>query len=663
MHELHLLADFVLILVVALGVAWLFSRLKLPTIVGFLAAGVILGPGVTGIVADPDEIALLAEIGVILLLFSIGVELSFEELKHLRKLVFGAGGLQLIGTGLVAGGLSAAFGFGMSKSIFFGALVALSSTAIVLTELRHADELGTAHGRNMLSILIFQDLAVVPLILVVPFLGGEAVTASEVLVTIGKAAGVIVGVWVVASYVFPWVSDRIARTQRRELFTMFTVVVAVGTAYVSGAAGVSLALGAFLAGLVVSESPYSEQMIAELEPFKDVFNSLFFVAMGLLFVPRVFVERPVMVLGLIGGIFFLKAVILAAVVMVMGQGLRVALIAGLGLAQVGEFSFILAREGTQFGLLSDPQYGLFIAAAVSTMALTPFLLRAAPRVVDLVSRIVPAGFFEAPRELEEQVPEERLRNHVIVVGFGTNGRNVAHALRNLQAPYVVVELNPQTVRDSVDEPIRYGDATREHILKGVGVEKAKALIVTVSDRMVARHAVGIARRLNPQLTIIARTRFASDVEELYRQGASQVIADEFETSVELLGQTLQAYDVRPGRILREKDDLRRENYGMMRFARPPDEPQARHTLKFLSSTLNTDLVRVPRKSAAAGKTIGDLHLRSETGTTVLAVIRGEELLDHPGPELTLEEWDQALLIGRPDQIDAARSLLSGETPT
>lgn len=661
MHEYAILGDFVVVLLVALAVAWLFNKLRLPTIVGFLAAGVLLGPGVWGFVQNEGEIALLAEVGVVLLLFSIGLELSFKQIGKLGRLVFGAGAAQLVVTSAVFGAIAYAFGFPGSTAAFFGMLGGLSSTAIVLTSLRETDEVASLHGRGMIGVLLFQDLAVVPLVLVVPLLAGADTGIVPLLWTLGKSAGMVLAVWLGATFVFPFFAERVVRARKRELFTLFTAVVAVGTAYLFGAAGLSLALGAFLAGLVISESPYSEQMTADVEPFKDVFNSLFFVSMGLLVDPAVFVESPGVIFGLFGAGILIKAAVLTAVIVLFGYGIRVGILVGLGLSQVGEFSFILARTGLDAGLMTEPQYGLFLGAAILTMAITPLFLRYSSNVASLVADSFLDDWssdskFEAEDSGEGE--ESARTDHVVIVGYGDNGQKLARSLNSFEIDYCIIDLNPQTVRRyEDDEPIHYGDATRPKILKAAQIERATALVVTVADREASRRTVDNGRRLNEDLYIAARTRFSDDIRELYRAGADQVVVEEAETALELVGQTLEAFEVPPGQVLREKDNLRRQGY--RRFDdRLPEEPDARRTLRELASEFHTEFVRIPKGSEADGQTIGDLGIRAETGAHVIAVVREGKLVDHPSPDFEFEGLDRVLTVGRPETIRSARALLT-----
>lgn len=660
MHEFPILGDFVVILGIALVVAWVFTKLRLPTIVGFLAAGILLGPGALEFVANESEIALLAEIGVVLLLFSIGLELSLQELTRLRRFVLGVGSLQVGSTAAAFALVAWLLGFEVGEAIFFGVLGALSSTAIVLTSLRESDDVGSLHGRGMVGVLLLQDLAVVPLILVIPLLGGTEGELGSVLWTLGKATLMGVVVWLAASKVFPWVAKHVVRTRRRELFTMFTVLVAVGTAYASGAAGLSLALGAFLAGLVISESPYSEQMIAEVEPFKDVFNSLFFVSMGLLVDPSLFIEHPILILGLFATVITVKALVLGTIVAGFGYGLRVAVLVGLGVSQVGEFSFIVAHEGLAIGLLSEAHYGLFVATAVLTMAATPFFLKYSSPIAEffegsrLDTWLHRAGATESVATTNRQT--EHLDGHVIVVGFGHNGRKLARSLRAFEIEYTIADLNPQRVRNYLeDEPIHYGDATRQTILESLGIRRARAVVVTVADRGASQRIVAAAHRLNPDAYIVARTHLLAHLEELHEAGADEVLVEEFEVSLELVGQTLKAYDVPLEEIARQKQSLREAGYLPYEDLEPPARIYRQAPLATLKSKFKTDRVHVTEETDLAGRKIGELDLPRDPDLTISAVLRGDRKFDFPDDDFELELGDELLCVGRPELLEPLRT--------
>jgi CPA2 family monovalent cation:H+ antiporter-2 len=664
MHDLHLLADFLIIMALAVVVVWLFHKIKLPALVGFLAAGVLIGPGGFALIGDPHEVELLAEIGVVLLLFSIGLEFSLKDLMRIRRLVFGGGGLQLLGTMAVVTGIAASIGFAWNVSVFWGALVALSSTAIVLSLLQQSGELSSVHGQGMLGILIFQDLAVVALILLAPIIAGQAPSALAVALIFLKAFGVIVGLWILATYVYPWLIERVVRTRQRELFTLLTILVGVGTAYLSGLAGLSLALGAFLAGLVISESPYSHQMLSEVLPFRDLFNSLFFVSVGMLFAPAVFMEMPIKLGGLIIAAFVVKALVAAIAVLVLGYGLRVAVLVGIGLAQVGEFAFVLAREGLRVELLSAEQYSVFLAVSVVTMAATPLLFRLAEWVAER-TEFAKSSRFErllAPSQSTDKASDEGkapLEDHVIIVGYGLNGKNVARVLRRINVPYVIVEMNAETVRHMKDEePIYFGDAARTSILEHLGIDRARSVVVAIGDAPTTRRITAQARKANKDLVIVVRTRYEREVDELYELGASEVIPEEFETSLTLVGSVLESYGASPVDILREKDRIRREAYGLLRMPRVADESRTRLTLKQLIGRSEADIVRVPRGGSIEGKTLRELNLRAETGASIVGVMREGELEINPASDWVVKGWDELVLLGKGAEVAKARELLT-----
>jgi CPA2 family monovalent cation:H+ antiporter-2 len=669
MHDLHILADFLMIFGVAIVVVWLFHRIKIPSLVGFLAAGVLIGPGGFALIQRRGDIDLLAEVGVVLLLFSIGLEFSLKDLIRIRKLVLGAGGLQLTITGGLVCGIALASGLPTGQAVFIGALIGLSSTAIVLSLLQKSGELTAVHGQAKLGILLFQDLAVVPLILLVPMLAGEVPSGGELAWTFGKVVLVVAGLWLAATYVFPKIIERVVRTQQSELFTLMTVVLAIGTAYVSGLAGLSLALGAFLAGLLISESPYSHQILTEVLPFRDVFNSLFFISVGMLFEPDVFLDMPLELVGLILAVVLAKAIIIAAIIVAMGYGLRVGVLAGLGLAQVGEFSFILAKEGMRFDMLTQEQYSVFLAVSVTTMAATPLLFVLASRLSD---RIGDAGPSRLERwltpsrdvsESDETHGAHQYEDHVIIVGYGLNGRNAARVLRHIDVPYVVVEMNAETVRQHrEEEPIYFGDAARRPVLDHLGIEKARAIVVAIADAPTTRRIVSHAHDVSNDLSIIVRTRYIHEVDELRELGADQVIPEEFETSLALVGAVLETYGVAPLAILREKDEIRRESYDMLRQSEEPPPAEAALTLEHLVEHADVEVVRVPQSSPLVGQTLGETALRPTFGVTVIGIMRQHKMESNPDASWEFHDADEVVLIGNRDDLEEARHFIQGRQP-
>jgi CPA2 family monovalent cation:H+ antiporter-2 len=479
--------------------------------------------------------------------------------------------------------------------------------------------------------------------LALPLLAGQAATAGEVAWILGRSAAVIVLVVAGARVVFPWVTARMVATGSRELFTLTTVLAAVGTALVFGHFGLSLALGAFLAGMVVSESEYVGRMVDDITPLRDLFNSLFFVSIGMLVEPRLWLERPLPSLGLAVAVLGLKLLVAAGVALPLVPSRTAALAVGLGLAQVGEFSLVVAAEALRLGLLDPRQHELLLAVAVPTLVLTPFVLRAGSTLVQ--------------RRAATSAPVQALdlTGHVVIVGYGINGRNVARAMGLLGVPHVVVDLNPHTIHEvrQAGGHALEGDARRPDVLRAAGIEHSRALVAAVADAATTRAVVAEARGLNAEATIIARTRFLQEVEALHELGADQVIPEELETSLELMARVLRLYGAPPFVVAREKEALRRERYGLLLGDRDDEHP-ALATLCRVPGVVRATL---DPGSPAVGRTLAGLELRRRTGATVVAVDRLGELQMSPPPDLCLKTGDGLVLIGDATALEAASELL------
>jgi CPA2 family monovalent cation:H+ antiporter-2 len=446
------------------------------------------------------------------------------------------------------------------------------------------------------------------------------------------------------------------------LFLIAVILIGTLTALGTAAAGASLALGAFLAGLVISESDYGHQAMAELLPFRDVFISLFFVAVGMLVQLEFLRDHPALALGGVVGVMGGKALLAAVGPAFMGYSGRVALLAGVAVSQIGEFSFVLAREGRGTGLLSEDLYQTFLAVAVLTMLVTPFLLQAGPVLVDGLERLVPLDrLLPGFRPGAIAVAEQPLTDHVIVAGYGLNGRNLTAALRSIRAPYLIVELNAQTVQQARarGEPAFYGDATREEILRALGAERARMLVVAISDPAATRRMVRVGRSLNPRIHIIARTRYVTEIPELTRLGADVVIPEEFETSIEIFARVLAHYNVPRSDIDRLVDQIRSSHYEALRGG----DGAGRLSLGEVAGIpqMAVERLRLPPDSPFVGKTLAATGLRTQTGALVLAVGRGGEEIAPPGPHFRLAADDVLVVVGQPAQLRAAARLLAGET--
>ena len=635
------------------GIAYLCYRLHLVPIAGFLIAGVVIGPNALGLVDDLELVNTLAEIGVILLLFTIGIEFSLEKLGRIKRLVLGGGALQVFGTMAVVTGICLAFGIDWRSAVFTGGLVTLSSTAIVLGLLSDRGETDAPVGQSSLGILIFQDFGIIVMVLLVPLIGGEGGSTGELLLALGKALGIIAVVVVLARQVVPPILERIAATRRSELFLLSVVALCFLIAWIMGLADVSLALGAFLAGLIVSESPYATQALSEVLPLRTVFNAAFFVSVGMLLDIGVLIDAWPLVLGAAVGVLLLKLVITSVALLVMKMPLRIAVAAGLMLAQIGEFSFVLDIAGREVGLspagLGSTGQQIFIATTVLLMLLTPFLASLAPKAGRAAERVLgPLQATDAPDE-----SPVKMEDHVIIVGYGPSGHRLARVLRQADIPFVVIELNPQTVKEAREEGVDvvFGDATRPHVLEVAGVEHAKLCVVVISDREATVRTVYGAAHENPTLQIIARADFLDDVERLHEAGAEIVVPTEIETAVRLFADVLRAYQIPTEEVQRHIREIRADDYRLLRGIQPPSvgvdaDDTAAMVLDGLSEDgLHTRTVLVRDGAFVAEKTLTDLALRRDHGLTVLAIRRNGAVISSPGGDERLHPGDRLVLVG------------------
>ncbi|MBW1877188.1 MAG: cation:proton antiporter [Deltaproteobacteria bacterium] len=544
MHGMNLLTDLILVLAVALAVVLVLRRLHVPTLAGFIISGVVVGPGVLGLVGDPEEVALLAEVGVVLLLFGIGLELSLERLRRLWRPVLVGGALQVSVTGAIAAGTGFALGLSWPSAVFVGFLAAVSSTAIVLRGLAERGEVQAPHGRLTLGILVFQDLSVVPMMLAIPLLAGASQGLGPVAWAAARAIAVLAGVLVVARLVAPRVLHLVALTRQRDLFVLAVVVLCVGTAWAATGAGVSLALGAFLGGLVVADSEYRHQALADLIPLREVFASLFFVSIGMLLDLGVVVDGWWRIGLMVAGIIHIKFAVVVAVALVMRLPLRVAILAGTALAQVGEFSFVLLASAEGTGLLPPVLASDITAAAILTMLVARLGLSVGPHLAAGAGHLGPLTRWLDVRGAKEETDTER-SGHVIVAGYGVAGRAIASAMRTAGVPCLVVDLNPSNVRRAVREGAEavYGDVTSHEVLEHLQVKHASCMMLAISDPNANEQAVRAIRKVAPDLPLGVRALYASDVGLLREAGATEVFSAEISTAIEMLHAVLARHGV------------------------------------------------------------------------------------------------------------------------
>jgi CPA2 family monovalent cation:H+ antiporter-2 len=662
-----LLSDIVIIMGLSLVVILTFQRARMPLVLGFLLTGIIAGPHGLGLIRAVHEVEILAEVGVILLLFSIGIEFSLGSLVRIWRSVILGGALQVGLTLTATYFVSLALGRTPAESLFMGMLVSLSSTAIVLRLLQERAEIGAPHGRTSLGVLIFQDMAIVPMMLFTPLLalgGGEILT--PILSLLGKGVAIVVLVLVAARWVAPWLLFQVARSRNREVFLLATAAMGLTAAWLTSMAGLSLALGAFLAGLIISESDYGAQALGEILPFKELFLSFFFVSVGML-LDLSFVARELLTVG--GAtllVLFIKAALAATAVRILGFSLRTALLSGLALSQLGEFSFILSRSGIEAGLLSGDQEQLFLAVSVLTMAVTPFMIAASPGLVDGILRLpLPkalVGTALTPGGDEGEVDMES-SDHLVIVGYGINGRNLARAASVAGIPFVVVETNPDTVRRErkIGIPIQYGDASHPSVLEHAGVERARVLVTAISDPGSTRRITENAKRMNPALHVLARTRSIQEVDPLFRAGADEVIPEEFETSVEILVRVLKRYLIPQLEIQEFVGELRAGGYEMFRDSAegsvsPPGD------LGFHLPDSEVATVRVGPESFLVDRSLSTIGLRAEYGVTLLAVQRDSETEPNPPATFVFRPGDLLIVFGTPQAVADAGALARGTDP-
>ncbi|MGC8796776.1 cation:proton antiporter [Thermodesulfovibrio sp.] len=637
-------------------IIYVLGKFKIPAIVGFLIAGTIIGPHGMALIKEPQQVELIAEIGVILLMFTIGVEFSIPKLFSLKKEVFLFGSLQVLFTIIVVSIISQiVLNTALNLSLFYGFIVALSSTAIVMKLLSDRGELNSPHGKISLGILLFQDLCVVPLMLFTQMLSAEDGSFYMFFGIILKAFIILTVIFLFSRIAVPFILHEVVKTRSRELFIIAIISICLGTAFFTSKLGLSLALGAFLAGVVISESEYSAQAVSDILPFKETFSGIFFISIGMLLNVTYITNNISELAFLVGGIFFSKALSIALIIYFFLRSLKICLTSALALSQIGEFSFILAFTGKIMGLLNENDYQNFIAASVITMLFTPLIIRYSPSAISYLISKEPFKALEKTQKIKGKEIVVSKSNHVIIIGFGLNGRNLARVLKETNIPYVILELNPDTVRKmkKKGEPIYYGDGTSPEILHKLGIHRAKILVIAISDPVSTRKIVQIAKTLNQKIHTIVRTRFITEIEELTKLGADEVIPEEFETSLEIFARVLHRFGVPRNQILQMIEKIRAEGYEILRL---PDISKTRSGIEcIVFEGLEMDSFLVEKDSWLIGHSLKSLNLRQEAKVTVIAVQRGEETILNPQADFILKEGDIIIYVGNKKQLIEAMS--------
>ncbi len=654
MNEFLIIQDIVVILLVALPIIFLFKKINLPSIVGFLIAGMLIGPYGFNLIRSVNQISVMAEIGIMLLMFTIGLEFSLSQLIRIKKFLLIAGGFQLLITIIFCTIIFTVLGIEINQAIFFSLLVSLSSTAIVLKILSDKDELESPHGKISIGILIFQDLAIVPMFLLLPLLSGFGQLAgSDIAVKILIAFGVLAGLLLLARFLMPLIVYQLANIRSREAFTIGVILLLLGTAYITHSFGLSFALGAFIAGLILSESDYNHQIVSDILPFRDSFNSIFFVSIGLLLNIQFVLENVLLISGLTLGIIIVKTLVIVAIVYFMKYPLRIGILAGLGLAQIGEFSFVLAQAGLNFKLIGNDYYNSFLASTIFSMILTPLLIKLSPFIAGKTSAL------EKDKKHNENYLEN-LHAHVIIAGFGLNGSNLARVLKETGIKYVVTELNPDTVKKekAKDEKIIYGDISREEVLKAVRIDKANIIVYAISDPAVTKLSLKLVKKLNPNIYALVRTRYINEIDELKKLGADEVIPEEFETALQIFRKVLERYHIPLNVIMKQTTILREESYSFLR-KEGVDLSSFTHLDEILAQGL-TETYYVNDDNIHINKTLSEINLRAKTEATIIAIVRDGKTISNPSAKEIIKAADTLVIYGTHLSVDQAIDMLDAK---
>lgn len=650
--ELSLLKDIVIIFALSTLVNLIFTRIKVPTVVGYLMTGIIAGPHLLGLVHTEHQIELLAEIGVILLLFTIGMEFSLKHLLKIRRIVFFGGLIQVTITAGVFYIVSTFYELDWHSGLFIGFLVALSSSALVLKLLQERSELTSNYGRTTLGILIFQDLMLVPLLLFTNLLGNKEVDLSRELIVISIKAVIIIGVVYAGNkWLFPKLLHHIALSKNQELFLMSILLICLSIALLTSQMGMSLAFGAFLAGLMISESHYSHNAFSNLIPFKDTFTSFFFVSIGMLLDLGFVIENLPIVILSVFLVISIKSIIGAFTGFILGHTFRGFVVIGIALSQVGEFSFILAKIGVNNSIITNYYYQLFLAVAVITMALSPFLMRASLPFANLLLKLNPPKFLVDGLFPLQEMEIPNFKNHLVIIGKDASSLKLSKMAQNSNIQHVSIIFDPLTAKEKMDggDTVVYGDAVNEPILMKAHVDTADVVVVSVGSLIPCMAIIEKVRSINKKVYIIARSKYIANVKQLYEIGADQVLPEKFEIAIDLFNRIL-ANKLYPQReVNRILNHIRSENLGVYSEMDIVNQPTIMDELP----NMNITAIKVDSNSLLDGRTLAESQLRNKTGVTLLAIKRGDEIIEHPSPTTIFQGNDIVYVLGNPEQVNLA----------
>ncbi len=653
--NIDILKDVVIIFALSTLVNLIFTRIKVPTVIGYLLTGIIAGPHLLSLVGAGHEIELMAEIGVVLLLFTIGLEFSLKHLLKIRKIVFLGGFMQVILTAAAFFVASRFYGMSVKGGLFISFLAALSSSALVLKLLQDRSEITSNYGRTVVGILIFQDLLLVPLLLFTNILSDSSLNLpKELLILVVKVVFIIGLVYVGNRWLIPRLLHLIAMAKNQELFLMSIFLICFAIALLTSQMGMSLAIGAFLAGLMISDSEYSHNAFGDFLPFKDIFTSFFFVSIGMLLDLSFVIDNFQLVILSVLMVLVLKMVIAGGTGFMLGHTFQGTILIGLSLSQVGEFSFILAKLGFDNSILSDFLYQLFLAVAVITMAMTPFLIYLSKPITKSMLKLpLPKflinGLFPLP---EPEIPE--FKNHLVIIGKDASATKLSVMARYNNIRHISIVFDPSISREKMKhgDLVVYGDAVNEPVLKKAHVDKADIVVISVGSIIPSMSIIEKVRKMNKNVFILVRSPLIQNIEQLYRIGADQVLPEKFEIAVDMLNIILFRWLVPQKEINRIITHIRNTNLGVFTEKDLINQPSILDDF----SHIKISAIRVEADSPAEGRSPIDIDLRKRTGVTLLAIERNHEILEHPVPETVLLRDDIAYVLGDPEQVNYASEL-------
>ena len=633
--DIYLLQNMAMILITAVIVLLIFNKLKLPTMIGLFITGIVIGH----VINDTSMISTLSELGVVFLLFIIGLEFSIEKFSAIKHYALFGGILQVSLTTVLVTLLGLGLGLALNSAIFLGFLVAFSSTAIVMKIMQQKHLNHSVQGRVTLGILIFQDIAVIVVILITPLLGGQSIelhTFPELLI---KLIGVAILIVIGAKWFIPLALKDAAKTKNRDLFMLLTLFICMGTTFATSLIGIGPELGAFLAGLLISNTEYSHQTLGYIQPFQDVFMSLFFISIGLMVNLHLFLYNIGIILALTAIILIIKfaATLLTGIVLKLPNKISISI--AILLSQIGEFSFVLAREGMTYGLMTQRFFSIFLGVSILTMSVSPFLQKFTPQITKLLSK---SSYFQEEGELktlpEELTEAQPIKDHVILVGMGRVGKQMTKACNQFNVPILAVDMNPIVVeqQQNLGVPIIYGNASNENVLKQLRVTSAQCIVISASTYEGTLNTIDAARRLNPDIHIIVRTKYLKNIEEVIEAGADEVIPKEFETSILMFTRIMDYYNKDMDEIADAVNDLRSDNYDAFRSVSSED----------VSAYLSNSFTEVELDSL---RVYNDAHISDfpfeKTNLTVTSVIRDNSTIIYIDEKFQFLEHDIILFTG------------------